>query len=246
MKWAVGFGLAIIVIVGLIFFLNSPWRNTKGEFPPTSKHVGGQASSNSRESQTQTASGTNQSSQRQSSNRTSFSDVANDVVNDEKKSGIQAASSAISVNSERPIESHNIDQTASRGGEQPKSRSNQVNLQAENDTVGTKERGRLNSSKEFVVRKNVGSSKDAHISSSVASENKRDRVGASTRSKEKNNYLRTVREGENLSKIAMETYGSQHEKYIEWVKQNNPQIVDPDIILPGQDIMLPRYRKNKE
>lgn len=60
------------------------------------------------------------------------------------------------------------------------------------------------------------------------------------------NPIRSVREGENLSKIAMEAYGSHSEEYIEWVKQHNPQILNPDIILPGQKIVLPVYRKQKE
>jgi nucleoid-associated protein YgaU len=61
----------------------------------------------------------------------------------------------------------------------------------------------------------------------------------------KGNSIREVREGENLSKITMEVYGSQSEKYIQWVKKHNPQILNPDIILPGQNIVLPVYRKQK-
>ena len=60
------------------------------------------------------------------------------------------------------------------------------------------------------------------------------------------NSIREVREGENLSKITMEAYGSHSEKYIQWVRKHNPQILNPDIILPGQDIVLPVYRKQKE
>ena len=57
--------------------------------------------------------------------------------------------------------------------------------------------------------------------------------------------LRAVKEGENLSQIAMETYGSENVKYLEWVKQHNPHIVNPDVILPGQNVVLPEYRKNE-
>ena len=58
--------------------------------------------------------------------------------------------------------------------------------------------------------------------------------------------IREVRAGESLSQIAMETYGAQSEKYIEWVKKHNPQIVNPDIILAGQNIVLPMYGNKKE
>jgi nucleoid-associated protein YgaU len=62
---------------------------------------------------------------------------------------------------------------------------------------------------------------------------------------ENSTSMRAVKEGESLSQITMETYGSQSEKYMEWVKQHNPKIVNPDVIFPGQTIMLPEYRKNK-
>ena len=63
--------------------------------------------------------------------------------------------------------------------------------------------------------------------------------------KEKSIVTRTVKPGENLSYIAGEAYGSQSPKYLEWVKLHNPQIVDPHIILPGQQIVLPEYTKDK-
>jgi hypothetical protein len=59
------------------------------------------------------------------------------------------------------------------------------------------------------------------------------------------NSLREVKEGENLSQITMETYGSKNVKYLEWVKQHNPHIVNPHFILPGQRVVLPEYRKNE-
>jgi general secretion pathway protein A len=55
--------------------------------------------------------------------------------------------------------------------------------------------------------------------------------------------IRAVKEGDNLSQIAQETYGSSSRQYVEWVRRHNPQIVDPDIILPGQKIVLPEYNK---
>jgi nucleoid-associated protein YgaU len=57
--------------------------------------------------------------------------------------------------------------------------------------------------------------------------------------------LRAVEEGENLSQITTETYGSENVKYLEWVKKHNPEIVNPDFILPGQYVVLPEYRENE-
>ena len=54
---------------------------------------------------------------------------------------------------------------------------------------------------------------------------------------------RTIKPGENLSVIAADTYGSQHVKYIEWVKKHNPHIVNPNVVLPGQHLVLPEYKK---
>jgi len=54
---------------------------------------------------------------------------------------------------------------------------------------------------------------------------------------------RAVKEGDNLSQIANEVYGSSSRQYVEWVRRHNPQISDPNIILPGQKIVLPEYIK---
>jgi general secretion pathway protein A len=54
---------------------------------------------------------------------------------------------------------------------------------------------------------------------------------------------RAVKEGDNLSQIAQEAYGSSSRQYVEWVRRHNPHIADPNIILPGQKIVLPEYVK---
>nr|MBA3614319.1 hypothetical protein [Nitrospirales bacterium] len=54
---------------------------------------------------------------------------------------------------------------------------------------------------------------------------------------------RAVKDGENLSQIANEAYGSSSRQYVEWLRRHNPQISDPNIILPGQKIVLPEYVK---
>lgn len=54
---------------------------------------------------------------------------------------------------------------------------------------------------------------------------------------------RAVKDGDNLSQIANEAYGSSSRQYMEWLRRHNPQISDPNIILPGQKIVLPEYVK---
>ena len=55
--------------------------------------------------------------------------------------------------------------------------------------------------------------------------------------------VRSVKRGENLTKITKEIYGSTSPKYVEWVQRHNPEIVNPDLILPGQEFVLPDYEK---
>ncbi len=66
-----------------------------------------------------------------------------------------------------------------------------------------------------------------------------------SREGENSTVTRAVKVGESLSQIAIEAYGSPNQEYLEWVKQNNPHIANPDIILPGQSIVLPKYRENE-
>jgi general secretion pathway protein A len=55
--------------------------------------------------------------------------------------------------------------------------------------------------------------------------------------------VRLVKKGENLSKITQEIYGSDDPKYVNWVRNHNVGITDPDFILPGQQIVVPEYVK---
>lgn len=54
---------------------------------------------------------------------------------------------------------------------------------------------------------------------------------------------RLVKKGENLSKITNEFYGSNDPEYVQWVREHNSEITNPDLILPGQQIILPEYVK---
>ena len=54
---------------------------------------------------------------------------------------------------------------------------------------------------------------------------------------------RLVKKGENLSRITTEIYGSNDPAYVNWVREHNSEITNPDFILPGQQIILPEYVK---
>ncbi|HBP89497.1 MAG TPA: hypothetical protein DD706_17555 [Nitrospiraceae bacterium] len=71
----------------------------------------------------------------------------------------------------------------------------------------------------------------------------RDHTEAASKSSSVLPVTRAVREGDNLSQIANEAYGSSSRQYVEWLRRHNPEISDPDIILPGQKIVLPEYVK---
>ncbi|OPY80548.1 MAG: hypothetical protein A4E65_01423 [Syntrophorhabdus sp. PtaU1.Bin153] len=51
--------------------------------------------------------------------------------------------------------------------------------------------------------------------------------------------VRVIRKGDTLAGIIEEEYGWADEELIAAVKRKNPQIVDPDLIVPGNKIVLP-------
>lgn len=71
----------------------------------------------------------------------------------------------------------------------------------------------------------------------------RDHTEVASKPSPGSSVTRAVKEGDNLSQIANEAYGSSSRQYVEWLRRHNPQISDPDIILPGQKIVLPEYVK---
>jgi hypothetical protein len=54
---------------------------------------------------------------------------------------------------------------------------------------------------------------------------------------------RTVKKGEYLSQICLETYGYVDNQLIRKVKEYNPSIYDADLILTGAEIVLPEHIK---
>jgi general secretion pathway protein A len=51
--------------------------------------------------------------------------------------------------------------------------------------------------------------------------------------------IKTVREGDSLSKLIIETYGFANETVIDWVKKHNPHIQDVNRIFVGEKVSLP-------
>ncbi len=53
--------------------------------------------------------------------------------------------------------------------------------------------------------------------------------------------IRSVYPGESLSEITQEVYGSTNPKYLRWVEEHNPQLLDPDRLQIGQQLILPEF-----
>jgi phage tail protein X len=89
--------------------------------------------------------------------------------------------------------------------------------------------------------------RNADISSGAThkeiSSNTRDSVSAGarvSRSKLSNTArTRVIRKGDTLNELLQEEYGRADGRLIDAVKQSNPQIVDPNLILSGSKIVLP-------
>ncbi len=58
--------------------------------------------------------------------------------------------------------------------------------------------------------------------------------------------MKTVARGDTLSKLAQEVYGNAGTKVIQLIRQNNPQIVDPNLIHTGSTISFPNSLKEGE
>ena len=61
----------------------------------------------------------------------------------------------------------------------------------------------------------------------------------------KNEKIRkiVVKNGDTLGRIIVKTYGSYNDITLSKVQRQNPEIMDPDLILPGQIIKLPEDKE---
>jgi len=177
--------------------------------------------------------------------------ASNNGVNREKQSlGLHGDSFITGSDVRSSVNDPNVAMIKSRSEEQPGFLSNQDISKSENDSVRPRvvqTNGSLDFSGDSAYNNPVSSSGGRQ---SATEDNVRGGGSVletrATISLAQGNATREVREGESLSQIILETYGAQSEEYIKWVTRYNPQIVDPDIILPGQQIVLPTRRNNKE
>jgi len=231
--WAVGLGVAIALMAGMAFFFNSPFNfpsNAKTE--TLANKVEGRTSKMTTGSGITSSSGVSQTTQTQNSISSSENAQKFDNKTDATKLGVQHSE-----------ESPEIVATKATSQDHLASLPKEVNTGTEGDITQftVKEEGDGSN----YINGAIDTKSKSENSFELSSLNIKKKETIATPEGEATVVTRTVKEGENLSLIAGQVYGSQNPKYLEWVQQHNPQILDPHIILPGQQIVLPEYRKNK-
>ena len=223
-RWAIGVAVVMILSLGIFFLFDSVMGNRNGEMQPTENQVNSRSSRIHRNSEPVSLLGVAQSTERRNISSPIDQSPMRSLRREEK------------VNSPERKQSKEISsaQSAIEGGEVVQS---QAGLQDDAQvSVGKK-------SRRLLYAENVTQPKSSDSSwptSSTLGERKPVSVSGAN-----GMVVRTVEEGESLSQISLEVYGSNHEEYLEWIKQYNPKIVNLDIILPGQSIVLPDYKNNK-
>ena len=96
---------------------------------------------------------------------------------------------------------------------------------------------------EMAVALQRGNTKVEHENKTSGTEVLSNQPEVPTQSGKGSLIIRSVKRGDNLTKITQEIYGSTSPKYIDWVQRHNPEIVNPDFILPGQQFVLPQYNE---
>ncbi len=220
LKWAIGVAVGIFLIAGIVFFLDSvPGNINEGGGKPIVNKIGEQGSGK----------------------------IVNDEVMPLRGTGqpekpITRDSSA--VGNQSPV----IKKNMNKGDYQEKQVAEISRLQPSTKAQGNfREKYSAEVEEMSGIRQSSSHVNDDEIKNRVSKKTESSPIQNSIFSKAKTHsntrITRTIKAGENLSVIAAEAYGSQHVKYIEWVKKNNPHIVNPNVILPGQHIVLPEYQK---
>ena len=223
-RWAVGLGVAIMFIIGMTFLFDSSSRNRKGELQPTVNQVDGPASGITAHSKTVSSTGVGQPTQSRTITAPTEKTPMRDIRREERRDVRQREQSMKISRVQRAVE----------GSE------------------GVLSEPGLHDGTNASVGKNGESPLHAEHAIQTTSVNASGLVSPIVRKREtlstsrgNSRVIRIVEEGENLSQITAEVYGSENKKFLEWVKQHNPQIVNPHLILPGQHIVLPEYQNNK-
>ena len=247
LRWAVAIGVAIFfLILSIIFFFDSPTFNRKVEMQSMVNQADGYIPGSGMNSKMNVSSGIGQSTK-----------IPNISIQAEQRSKINEAQTNQDLNSYKNqamavagVQSTVVNSTlgeaeasAQKGsvsvGNQSFSKNDRADSVVVQDDKSAMHAGKIidRKPKRFDT---VRSSSTHGIRKSRSVVGKRNLVaaeGSNSRAK------RMVKEGESLSQIAIEAYGSPRLEYLEWVKENNPQIINPDFILPGQNIVLPEYEK---
>jgi general secretion pathway protein A len=245
-KWVVGFSIVIIFIVGLLVFFDSSWRNGTAEILSSVEQTYGKASSSKgRELRRESIAIVGQQTHNTSTSESADTVLSNSDDSHSPSNGFHEEPSG--ADARTIVDVSSLALVKARSEERSRALSNQGI--SKSDTVRVRPRAvqeneRSGYSGGTVDRKPVRSSGGEQ----TATHDKVLREGPGSERRAtialaQGNATREVRKGESLSQIILEAYGSHSREYIKWVKQHNPQIVDPDIILPGQQIVLPTQRK---
>ena len=238
MKWVVGFGVAIILILGLVYFFDSSWRNLNVEIQSRVNQLAGNP----------TGDGFRQQVQDQKSEVVSEKSPNNGIAQEEKPSEFLRDPSQKNAEAQASVDVPDIALIKPDLKENRSSSTPSIST-SENDGIETGAIQERDSSKHSTKALD-NSISPSGSGQTISTDMVRDEPLVSGEkgriSDIGEDSIRAVREGDSLSRITMETYGSQKEEYLDWVKRNNPQIVNPDLILPGQNVVLPKYPKNKE
>ena len=234
-KWAIGLGLAAVLIISIAFIFELipiPFNLGKQALVHQSNPgpIGNNASLNARSSEV----GDTVISDESKNPQNKINTVSDDISRNQEKEVVLQKPSEETENSPS-LRDDQIDKSKHNSHEQMGSLSIAGGAQLESHSSvaeiveGKKRINGEKASLEIPKTAALPVGADADIS-----------IGGS--SIEQLRVIRTVKAGENLSQIAGEVYGSHNEKVLKWVKQHNPHIVDPNFILPGQNIVLPEYR----
>ncbi len=219
-RWAIAVGVAIFfLILSIIFFFDSSSNNRKVEMQSMINQDDGYLPDSSTTSNSRNSMGNGQPL-RVPPNGNVQAAVANSTLNE------------VALNRQKRVASVEKQLTTNS-----KSKRIDSGVVQEVESAITEDKSLIRNSNSFDNTQAALRSK--------ARENEAVLLKRNSRLTEKKNarVRRKVKEGESLSQIAIEAYGSPRLEYLEWVKEHNPQILNPDFILPGQNIVLPKYKK---
>ena len=248
-KWAVGIAVAIIFFLGMISFFGAPSQYRKIiemyaiEMYAMVNQADDQTSGMSTNSKAESSAGVGQLTQSQNGGFPPEKTSIRAIVLDDKSRDHEQEPSMTVSGVQPSVGFPGVATADSSSKELPVSFPKKVISKSEYEGLGTSVVQEAESSVQpgqVIDKQSVNSSDKVYEGRSVLAKR-----ATRSMSGENSTVLRAVKEGENLSQIAIETYGSENFKYLEWVKQHNPQIVNPDFILPGQYVVLPEYRKNE-